>query len=355
MGNNGRVFYYRTQEIDVNFKVEVVETRYFINAEGCKLSEQEKNKYRINAVSYSDHLKALVLYLNHTGGIALERLSRMLNEMSESRLNLKESTIVNWNKRLADNSAKETEKILNEILGSKIVGVDETGWRINGNNAWLHTLTTADNAYYLVSNKRSDREKGTQALLKDYQGILEHDHFKPYLALECRHAECNAHIMRYLKAGREFDENIECGKMIQLLQELYHLKKEAIGQGKLAFEKERIDEWEKEYLNIAHSALDKYRLDNPNIARKYIPDYIKVFERMIEYHNEHLLFIKDFSVPFDNNDAERQIRVAKSKKKVSGQSYSLETANYYAIFLTISQTCRKQHINTLKKIEKLLG
>ena len=65
-------------------------------------------------------------------------------------------------------------------------------------------------------------------------------------------------------------------------------------------------------------------------------------KRMVEYKEEHLRFIKDFTVPSDNNIAERQMRPTKAKKKISGQSLSLETANYFAAIHTVVQTCSLQ-------------
>lgn len=59
-------------------------------------------------------------------------------------------------------------------------------------------------------------------------------------------------------------------------------------------------------------------------------------------------------MPFDNNAAERQMRIVKGKKKISGQSTSIETANYFASILTIMQTCKLQDKNTLEKIEDIL-
>ena len=91
------------------------------------------------------------------------------------------------------------------------------------------------------------------------------------------------------------------------------------------------------------------------MARKYVPTYIKTMERLKVYKDEHLRFIVDFNVDFDNNAAERQARALKTKKKVSGQSNTITTANYFTAILTINQTCILQNKNTLETIEDILN
>ena len=76
---------------------------------------------------------------------------------------------------------------------------------------------------------------------------------------------------------------------------------------------------------------------------------------MKEYVNEHLLFLKDFDVEFTNNDAERQCRVVKAHKKISGQCYSLDTAEYLTSLLTVIQTANLQGINTLNLMKEIMS
>lgn len=350
----GDILYYRTQEIDMVLTNSICETRYYIKETAQALSKEELDRYAINSSTYTPHFISMVLYLNNKGDIAIERLCQMIREMSDEKIELKPSTISKWMKRFAEQSIKEQEAILDKILKSQVVHVDETGWKVNGKNAWAHTLTTKECAYFVITKKRKDEETGPLKLLRDYRGVLDHDHYKPYLTLECMHAECNAHILRYLKAGVEGYDDLGCMKMIQLLQNMNHQKKELIQAGKNEFASDTIERFEEEYLEIANDTILKYNKKYPGIAKKYIPNYIKTMKRLIEYRNEHLLFCHDFNVPFDNNAAERQMRAVKVKKKISGQSNSIETANHFAAILTVMQTCKLQNKNTLKAIEDIL-
>lgn len=355
MDENNNILYYRIQEINLVCTAEIYETRYYIDESGETLSKAEMSRYAVNSVSYDPHFVAAVLYLNNKGGIALKRLCMMLNEISGGKITLSPSTICKWMKRFNIKSNDKRKAILDKLLQSYLINVDETGWKTNGTNAWMHVLTTPQEAYFIVTEKRSDKETGPLKVLEEYSGVVVHDHFKPYLGLEnCIHAECNAHILRYLQAGADGWQNLYCTKMIALLKKINTDKKKAILEGKTRFEDEQLNSYEEQYLKIANESLKDYKEKNPDMPAKYKPDYVNVFKRLIKYKDEHLLFMHDFSVPFDNNAAERQCRAIKAKKKISGQSGSIETAGYFASMLTVMQTCSLQNKNTLDEIEDIL-
>ena len=356
LSETNKVLYYVTQEIDAKLITIVTETRYYINKEAEKLSDEIMNTYKINSVTYANSFKSSVLYLNSKGTIPLHRLCRMLNEWSGEEIDLKPGTVVKWSKEFYEKSQKAREDIVEEVLKSPVIHVDETGWKIRGKNAWMQVLCTATATYILCTEKRSDKEDGPLKLLEEYEGYLIHDHFKPYYQLlDCIHAECNAHILRYLKAGVDFYGNLGCVKLIQLFREMNNHKKKLISEGIAQMKEAEIKEYEERYLAIINETVTNYYEENPNMARKYVPTYIKTMERLKVYKEEHLRFIVDFNVDFDNNAAERQARAVKTKKKVSGQSNTIMTANYYAAIHTINQTCILQNKNTLQTIEDILN
>ena len=86
--------------------------------------------------------------------------------------------------------------------------VDETGFRVAGKGHWLHTASTVALTSYRVSAKRGALPKGFRG------GVVVHDHFKPYYALPgVRHALCNAHHLRELKALIDIDKEQWAGQM----------------------------------------------------------------------------------------------------------------------------------------------
>lgn len=348
--------YYATQEIDLVFKTKVIETRYYINENGIELNDEILKKYAINSIVYTPHFKSCTIYLNQKGTIPLQRLCDITNEMSKGSINLQPSTIVSWNKEFHKKSEQAREEILASILESEITHVDETGMPVNSSMKWMHTITNDRGSYITVTNKRSDTENGPIKALTEYEGILVHDHFKAYYRLmKCKHAECNAHIDRYLQSGIDIDDNEECKEMLSLMHEMLRRKIELIENEKLQMDDEEIQRFEKRFLAIAKKGIENYYQNHPKCGKKYEPDFIPTFKRMIEYKDEHLRFIKDFRVPYTNNAAERQCRAIKSKKKASGQFVSFTGAEAYADVLTVMQTSKLRHENTLANIESIFS
>lgn len=99
-------------------------------------------KYKINPVTYTPHFKSTIIYLNHRGTIPYKRLCEIIQEISQGSINIKESTVVKWEKEFLKNSQDSQQKLLKDILEDKIVHVDETGVKINDEMNWFHVITS---------------------------------------------------------------------------------------------------------------------------------------------------------------------------------------------------------------------
>lgn len=349
--------YYAVQEIDAQLKTIIIETHYYLDADGIDLAEGIMKKYQINNTAYSNALKAQVLYLNGKGIIALERLSTMLYEMSGQQLDIQPSTMVKWEKELHKKSEDWRKEVLERLLSSRVLHVDETGMGLHGKLGWAHTITDGKDVIYFITAKRLDLEKGPIPVLQGYNGIITHDHFVSYYKhwAEKTHAECNAHILRYLKAGEDFYHSEACAKMEELLKASLKKKQERIEQGQKSLSPAEIEAIRNQYHHIIERELKQYYVKNPKIARKYVPEYIKTLERMKKYEEEHLRFLTDFRVPFTNNHAENTLRFLKMKKKISGQFDNEQSGIHYMTLSSVIQTATRNKQNVLKELENILS
>ena len=352
---DGNVLYYRTHEIDLSVKTKKIETRYYVTKTEAEISEEEKQKYKINPVTYSAHFKSAMIYLNQRGTIPYERLSEIISELSNNEIRIKPSTMVKWANEFSEKSIKRSEEILNDIKNGKVINVDETGLKIDGTQNWIHTITNESGTYYVVTESRSDKENGPIGLLSDYENTLVHDHFKPYYGLEkCNHGECNAHIERYLQEGIDFENSEACKEVKEILQKALARKHELESKGIHEMDSAEIETIKSDLLRVMKAELERYDKEHTSISKKLEADYIKLFRRMTEYVEEHLLFLRDFDVPYTNNAAERSCRKVKTKKNVSHQFVSKSGAESYASAMTIIETARQNKESALSAIENIM-
>lgn len=353
---NNQILYYATQEVDLVFNTRVIETRYFIDSEGEEIEEKILNDYKINPLNYSNHLKSMVLLMYSKGNIPYTRLPSLLKELSDGQLQLGASTICNWVKSFEVKSKKHLELLKNQILESKEVYVDETGWKIDGNKTWTQVMVGSKAVLYYMVYGRGIDEDGILPILEGYDGVLVHDHFKIYYRLlDCVHVECNAHILRYLQQGIDLDNNIACLEMQQLLKTMLSKRDSLLSKDIKAFEDSQIEEYEVAYHKIIDDELQRYEKENPNHKNtKYEASYIKLFRRMKEYGVAHLQFIHNFDIPFTNNRAEQSVRSIKMRKKTSGQSKTMEGARATAALSSVVETSIMRKESSVKQIQEIL-
>ena len=161
-------------------------------------------------------------------------------------------------------------------------------------------------------------------MLFEYLGRIIHDGWKSYFDFECLHALCNAHHLRELVFIKEQYKQTWAGNMIELLCRI----KKTVDRAKEAERKHLSSATVQRYRNRYRSLiaagyranpapLAKERRDGQRGKLKQHPAR-NLLDRLGKYESEALAFMHDFNVPFDNNLAERDLRMNKVKQKVSG-------------------------------------
>jgi len=345
------------QHVDVTVSTTI--TEYHMVKGACnKCHKAHLSKFPdglINTVTYGDNLKTLVTMLTNEGMVSVNRVKEFLSSITNGVINLSEGTIVNFNYELAKRCEPIVEKIKEALIKSNVLHVDESGVRINGKLHWIHTACTNENAFYEIHKKRGKEAVDDIGILAYFVGTLIHDHLKAYYKYNAmEHAECNAHILRYLKGALELFKRDEAKDLVALLTNANNAKKEAIEHGRYSFTAEEIKKIEDEYVSLLNNWKCKYQEDSKNSkSSKYHNDERCLLERMIEYKDEHLRFIKDFKVPFDNNLAERALRMIKAKCKISGGFRSDKGAEAFSKIRSVIGTVKKRGLNVYQSIRLL--
>ena len=142
--------------------------------------------------------------------------------------------------------------------------------------------------------------------------------------------------------------------LTNLLHSALHRKKELQESGCDQMPEEELESIRKEYRKIIVTEIDRYSAENPNISCDDEADYIKAFRRMLEYEEEHLRYITDFRVEYTNTIAERCMRAAKARKKISGQSKNMDRGKDFANIQSIIQTANWTGQNTLNLMKGII-
>jgi len=231
------------------------------------------------------------------------------------------------------------------------------GLRVNGKLNWLHTATTHMYTYYQVNEKRGKIGIQNMKILEYFVGVLVHDHFKTYYQYTAMtHAECNSHILRYLKQVIELFQREGATKFLELLLKINKKKKELEKSGNKGFEDSMVKEIEEQYILI----LDNWKIEyekyvNGKKKNKSLEDEENLFKRLKEYKEEHLIFIKDFKVPFSNNLAEKALRMIKTRQKVSGCFRGEDKGSYFATIRSLFETTKKHGMNLNETVKKVFN
>jgi len=289
------------------------------------------------------------MLLSTEGCVSLNRIQSFLVETSNGAIKISDGTIVNWQKEFASKTDEEIAEIKRNLISSETLHKDESGVHVNNSLQWFHTLGNKEATLYHVNAKRGNEADVAMGILSIFKGVLVRDHFAALVNLACEQQECNAHILRYLKA--EDAKGKTWAKEMIELRVVAHRETLESGQ-KTNLSSERVTYYEKEYDRIIDAGISAHQ---STTERHYNTDNIKLLRRMQKYKEAHLLFLSRAEVPFDNNLAERDLRMIKTKTKVSGCFRSDEGAENFAKAKSVLSTARKQNKNLFQKTHSLFA
>jgi len=346
--------YEKRQIFDLKIIKEITEYRAEIIAnEKGKTVTAEFPEGLVQKAQYGNGVKAHSVYMSVQQLIPCERVSEHF--ASQMNLPLSAGTIHNF-KECAYKLLEPYETwVKKQIKNSKIIHTDETGVVVEGKREWLHVASNARYTLYYPHEKRGKEAMDEGGVLSGKGGILIHDHWKPYFTYENKdHGLCNAHYLRELTAVSEEGQKWPA-RMAALLTETNSQTIEA--GGKLAEEGQRrvrrkyrriLSDAEKENPESVHRGKQK----RGKIAQTKTRNLIN---RMRYHEGDILRFMTDMDVPFTNNLAERDIRMAKVQQKISGSFRSWDGARYFCRIRGYLSTCEKHNISSADALKILFN
>ena len=297
---------------------------------------------------YGEGVDAAAVLLNQYGNVSVDKTAKLMSDLLGMPVST--GTVVNIVNRCAENSGSTLEYIAESLKKSKILHVDETGVRTDGKNYWLHTASNAEFTYNTVSLERGREGTDANGILKDFHGTAVHDSLRQYFGYtDCLHALCGAHLLRELTAIIENDGFEWAIHMKELLEEM----KSVVDRYKDDERLELSRYYRRKFSGRYKEILESGQSECPRAKGRKQTKARNLLERFITREPEITRFSGDFDVPFDNNQAERDIRNAKVKMKVSGGFRSKKGADSFAKIGSIIGSAAKQGKALLDTVSKL--
>ena len=295
-------------------------------------------------VQYGPRLRAFAVYLKDYQLIPYDRGCELLSDVYGCEIS--PATLIR-----AENECfkglEEFENVMKDaLLQSPVIHCDETGVKIIGMRNWLHVACTTNMTYYFAHPKRGSEAMDEMAILPNYDGVIVHDFWKSYYKYLCDHGLCDTHLLRELTSISENYEQEWSGEMADLLLVIKGCVDET-RETSDSLAPEQIKDFETMYDYITKMGLEEnpppLDLDTKpkKRGRKKQTKPKNLLDRFVGYKGDILRFMYDFDVPFDNNLAERDVRMMKVQQKISGTFRSVQGARSF---------CRiRGYISTMKK------
>jgi len=305
-------------------------------------------------VQYGPNVLASAVYCKNYQFIPYERICEFFNDVMG--IKICPATIIKAERECFQNLEEFENVIKKKLITSPVIHCDETGMKIEGKRHWLHVASNDKYTCYFAHSKRGSEAINAMGILPEFKGIAVHDGWKPYNGYECDHALCNAHLQRELTGIEENYKQQWAKEMNELLTEMKKYTDECKEQVKdLDFE--QIKALEERFNAIIIKGIEENppslnpekqgkRGKNPKTKARNLLD------RFIEHKEPILRFLNDLGVPFENNQAERDIRMMKLQQKISGTFRTIQGAEAFCRIRAYISTIRK---NGLPVIDGILA
>ena len=319
--------YEKRQVFDLPKELKLEVTEHRAEIKDCPRCGEETEGEFPEGVSqetqYGPRVRAQMVYFNNYQFVPLERTAEIIKDLYQQPIS--EGVVVAAVKEVARRVTPMVEKVKEHLTYTEeAVHFDESGMRESGLK-WLHSASTALATFFAIHAKRGQAAMDKIGILPKRKGWCIHDYWKPYLTYQqAKHGLCGAHLLRELTYLVENYQQPWAETMIKLLTEIQKAKSAAQALGQVAFSPELLTDFQNRYDQIVAEGL----LANPPLERteeqagkrgrvkQTLPK--NLLDRLRDHPDMVLAFMYDFKVPFDNNQAERDIRMAKLKQKISG-------------------------------------
>lgn len=305
-------------------------------------------------VQYGTGVKSLMSYLSQFQLLPYDRIRAFFHD--HFKQDISQATFIQANEVLFKRLEEVETDLAKRIQTSPIAHFDETGVRVEGKLHWLHVASTSEYTHYSVQTKRGQEGMNAAGILLSFFGTAVHDAWGPYWKYPCFHALCNAHLLRELTFIFEQEGQVWANAMSKLLLEIKKRvceKKDSTG----GLDVTEVIMFVQRYDKILEMGLAEETRLNPTQpqsmkkrGRHKQSKAKNLLDRLTEHQKEILAFMHDSRVPFDNNLAERDVRMMKVQQKISGTFRSKQGAATFCRIRGFISTLKKHSLSVMEGI-----
>ena len=310
-------------------------------------------------VQYGPAFGAVAVYLVQQQLLPYERACETIQDLLGPTMTV--GTLKGLIERCAQQLAPVEAQIKAHLHTAEVLHQDETSLRVGGKRLWMHVSATSTLTHYAVHAKRGQAALEAIGILAGFEGISVHDGWASYWLYACLHALCNVHHLRELTWLHECYHQQWAGEMKTLLCLMHTAVQQAKAAGLVGLEPTEVADWKAQYAALLAQGWQANPPDPPPEAQAVRRGRPKqhparnLLTRLSQHQDAVLRFLDNFAVPFDNSQAERDIRMVKVQQKVSGGFRSLAGAEAFCRIRGYLSTMRKQGGQVLTALELALA
>jgi transposase len=307
-------------------------------------------------LQYGATVGAIAVYLVEQQLLPLARACEVMSDLLGVQMS--EGTVCDLIARCAGRLVPVEQQIKAALTQAEVIHQDETGLYVAGKRHWMHVTCTPTLTHYQVDASRGQAALEAIGILPQFTGISIHDGWASYFLYDCQHAACLVHLLRELVFLAEEQAAVWAADLKELLLDMKQATDEAREQGKHRLDPLEVIDWEARFLELLTEGdrLHPQALAPPGTRGRCKQSPARnLLDRLRKHQQAVLLFLEDLRVDFDNNLAERDLRMVKVQQKISGCFRSGAGSEAFARIRGYLSTLRKQGMPLLLALQATLA
>jgi transposase len=309
-------------------------------------------------VQYGPRVLGLGLYLRHYQLLPYQRIAELLTDLFGRGPTV--GTLHTASLTGAAALAPVETALKTALEAARVAHADETSCRVGRQRQWVHVVSTPHLTHYGRHEQRGHAATDAIGILPGFGGRLIHDAWAPYWHYGCQHGLCNAHLLREVAAVAEQPDQTWATELHALLREMSQAITQGRAAGQTASAPAQRDQWVGRYRALVAAGTAAHPppvrpVDGPRRGRLKQSPARNLLDRLTTHEAEVLAFLHDWDVPFDNNQAERDLRMIKVQQKISGTFRDASGADAFCRLRGYISTLRKQGRQILTALAETLA